>query len=109
MKMLTKENRKDLPKLYAQDGKGDDALIHVKFFTPWSNWTWYATEGEPIFDDDGNEIDFRFFGYVIGFEKELGYFHLSELESVTGPMGLKIERDMYYTKETIGDVKKRGY
>ncbi len=109
MKLLTKEILKNLPKLYTQDGLGDKAVIHVKFFTPWSNWTWYATEGEPIFDDNGNEIDFRFFGYVIGLDKELGYFHLNELKSVTGPAGLKIERDMYYTKETIGDVKERGY
>jgi hypothetical protein len=34
---------------------------------------------------------------VDGFEKELGYFMLSELEMVTGPMGLKIERDRGYT------------
>jgi len=109
MKLLTKEIRKNLPKLYAQDGKGDEAIVHVKFFTPWSNWTWYATEGEPIFDDDGNEIDFRFFGYVCGLENELGYFHLNELESVTGFGGLKIERDLYYSSETLGDIKERGY
>lgn len=109
MKMLTKKNRKDLPKLYTQDGKGDEAVAYVKFFTPWSNWTWYAFEGEPILDDDGKEIDFHFFGYVIGFEKELGYFSLNELMSVNGPMGLKIERDMYYTPVTLGKIKERGY
>ena len=29
-----------------------------------------------------------------GFEKELGYFSLSELESVRGPYGVGIERDL---------------
>jgi len=33
----------------------------------------------PILDDSGSEIDFQFFGLVDGFEKELGYFNLSEL------------------------------
>ena len=101
MKMLTKENRKNLPPLYSQDCRGYDAIAHVKFFTPWSNWTWWATEGSPVLDDDGNETDFEFFGLVSGFEKELGYFRLSELESVTGFAGLKIERDRYFTPQPI--------
>lgn len=51
----------------------------LKFFTPDSGWTWYVTEGE---EEDG---DFRFFGFVVGFEKEWGYFVLSELEGARGP------------------------
>ena len=31
---------------------------------------------------------------VDGFEKELGYFSLRELESARGPLGLPIERDL---------------
>ena len=101
MKMLTKQNKKDLPPLYSQDGKGKDAIVQVKFFTPWSNWTWYATEGEPILDDDGNEIDYKFFGLVDGHEKELGYWLLSQLTEVRGPFGLTIERDIYFTKKPV--------
>ena len=44
MKLLTEEIKKKLPPLYAQDGKGGKAVVHVKFFTPDANWTWYATE-----------------------------------------------------------------
>lgn len=105
MMMLTKEILNRIPKLGSQDGLGGDAIIHVKFFTPWSNWTWYALEGEPVFDDDGNEIDFMFFGWVEGFEKEYGNFCLSELESVTGPVGLKIERDRYFGPTPLRGVK----
>ena len=94
MKLLTKEIRKKLPPLYAQDDKGGKAVVHVKFFMPTSSWTWYATEGEPVTDDSGTEIDFRFFGLVDGHFKELGYFMLSELQSVKGPLGLGVERDM---------------
>ena len=87
MILITKEIIKNLPNLYEQDDKGLDAIAYVKFFTPWSSWTWYATEY------DGNDI---FFGLVDGFEKELGYFSLSELKSIKGPFGLKIERDLYF-------------
>ena len=87
MKLITEEIKRVLPKLYEQDGKGWNAIAYIKFFTPDSNWTWYVTEF------DGKDI---FFGLVDGFEKELGYFFLSELQNVTGPLGLKIERDLYY-------------
>lgn len=104
MKLLTQELRKKLPPLYAQDGKYGKAIVYTKFFTPDSNWSWHVTEGSPLTDESGREIDFQFFGLVEGFEKELGYFNLSELEEVTGPMGLPIERDLYFKPVTLEEV-----
>ena len=104
MKLLTKKIRKQLPSLYSQDDNGGKAIVYVKFFTPSSSWTWYATEGEPVLDDSGNEIDFCFFGLVDGHEKELGYFNLSELESINGPMGLPIERDLWFKPKTLEEI-----
>ena len=95
MKLLTKEILEKLPKLYTQEEKGLDAIAVVKFFTPDSNWTWYATEF------DGEDL---FFGLVDGFEKELGYFRLSELQSVKGALGLPIERDMYFKPKTLKEL-----
>jgi Protein of unknown function (DUF2958) len=37
------------------------------------------------------------FGLVDGHERELGYFSLDELEDVRGSMGLRVERDLYFT------------
>lgn len=97
MKLLTKQLEKALPPLYASESLADsgDAVAVAKFFSPWSNWTWYAIEF------DGEDT---FFGLVEGFETELGYFSLSELESVTGPLGLKIERDLYWTPTPVRDL-----
>jgi DUF2958 family protein len=75
MKLLTAELRAQLPPLYTQE-KTKDPIVHAKFFCPWNSWTWFATEGE------GDEEDFRFFGYVIGHEEEWGSFVLSEMEEV---------------------------
>lgn len=97
MKLVTKEVKDSLPELYSQEGV-DDPLVRVKFFTPWTDWTWYAIE----FDGDDT-----FFGYVDGIVPELGYFSLSELESVQGPGGLKVERDKFYKPERLSEVKKR--
>jgi len=46
MQLLTKEIRRKLPPLGSQDGKGGKAVVYVKFFTPDSSWTWYATYAE---------------------------------------------------------------
>jgi len=97
MKLITKEIQNILPKLYEQDSKGLNAIAYVKFFTPDSNWTWYATEF------DGKDT---FFGLVDGLCKELGYFSLSELKSVRGPLGLKIEKDLYFEPTILEELIK---
>lgn len=87
MKLLTAEIRNALPPLGSTEALGMDAPVIVKFFTPTSNWTWYATEF------DGEDM---FFGLVDGLAKEFGHFSLHELESVRGPYGVGIERDLYF-------------
>ena len=99
MQLLTKELRAQLPKLYEQEGSSDPT-VYAKFFTPDSGWTWYVTEGQ---EDDGN---FRFFGYVVGFESEWGYFVLSELQAARGKLGLPIERDLYFTPCPFSTVQQ---
>jgi hypothetical protein len=100
MRLLTEELRAQLPKLYAQE-KVQDKIVHVRFFTPDSSWTWYVIEGE---EEEG---DVRFFGYVVGMESEWGYFLLSELESARGPRGLPIERDLHFRPAPFSEVRKR--
>jgi hypothetical protein len=104
MKLLTKEIRKKLPPLYAQESKGGKAVVHLKLFTPDSSFTWYITEGSPITDESGKEVDFHFFGLVDGQFRELGYVALSELESVRGPMGLPVERDLWWQPKTLEEI-----
>jgi hypothetical protein len=64
-----------------------EALAQVKFFSPDAQWTWYASEF------DGEDIFFRL---VSGFEVKLGYFSLKELQETRGPLGLPIQRDLYF-------------
>ncbi len=104
MKLLPKEIRQKLPPLYSQDGKGGKAIVYTKYFTPSSSWSWMVLEGEPVLDESQNEVDYKFFGLVFGHERELGYFLLSELEEVRGPMGLPIERDLYWHPKTLEEI-----
>lgn len=100
MELLPAELRATLPPLYAQE-KVKDKIVHIKFFTPWTNWTWYVTEGG-VEDDD-----FLLFGYVKGFEEEWGYFSLNELQAIRGPAGLTIERDLFFTPKPFSKLKTK--
>ena len=98
MKLLTKALIKKLPKLYTQDTVADP-IVQVKFFDPTGSFTWFA------YEFDG--ID-RFFGKVFSSlcpEGELGYFSLSELQSVKGRFGLGIERDLYFKPKLLSECK----
>jgi hypothetical protein len=75
---------------------GQDDLVLAKFFDPCGQWTWYATEF------DGEDT---LFGIVNGFEVELGYFSLSELQSVRNRLGLGIERDLYWKPRRLSEVR----
>jgi len=96
--LLDDESREKLPPLYSGEELGLDAVALVKFFTPDSNWTWYASEF------DGEDI---FFGLVSGFELELGYFSLEELRTAKGPMGLLIERDLQFEHKALKELLER--
>jgi hypothetical protein len=98
MHLLTKAIRRRLPPLYGNEEKGTDALAIVKFFTPDSSWTWYASEF------DGDDL---FFGLAVGFEPELGYFRLSELQSVRGKLGLPVERDRFFKPTPLRELLEK--
>ena len=73
-------------------------------------WTWYAIEGSPVdengyFDTDKAKVDFLFFGLVSGVDVELGYFALSELQSIRGKLGLPVERDRHFAPTRLSAVK----
>jgi hypothetical protein len=99
MKLLTKEILKNIPARYSGENVPlDQKMIHAKFFAPWGNWTWYACEYNP--DEK------VFFGYVVGFESEWGYFALEELEAIRGIGGLGIERDRYFKPCKFSELKE---
>jgi hypothetical protein len=99
MELLPDELRAQLPPLYAQEHE-EDKMVYLKFFSPYSNWTWYVTEGGQ------EEDDFIFFGFVIGFEREWGYFSLDELQ-LTKVFGVPaVERDLYFEPKRMSEIKE---
>jgi hypothetical protein len=67
-----------VPVLYSQENN-TDPIVYLKLELLNSTWQWLATEVSV------EENDMLFFGFVRGFEKEWGYFRLSDLRS-SGPL-----------------------
>jgi len=88
----------DIPDLYATEDL-KDPLCYVKLFTPDANWTWFIIE----FSKANRSTCY---GYVQGLESELGYFTLEELESIHGPLGLAIERDLHFKPTLLSTIKE---
>jgi hypothetical protein len=97
MKLITSAQRQQLIRngqATAAATLQDRSIDHipvVKLFTPDANATWLLTELDPEDED-------RAFGLCdlgLGFP-ELGYVSLRELSSVRGPLGLHVERDLYF-------------
>ena len=102
-KLLTKELAAKLPPLYStEDTPLKEKVIAVKFFSPYNGWRWYVVEGE---ERDG---DWLLFAWVEGWENELGYVSLAELEEITvfGDVPA-VERDIYFgNDQKLGAVAK---
>ena len=102
-KLMTKELGDTIPALYANENveNYDDVLTIAKLFSPYTGWTWYVTEWQA---ETG-----MCFGLVEGFETELGYFSLTELAEATVFGGVPaVERDLYWTPKTIGEIRRQA-
>lgn len=87
MILLTSEHRDQL--LANAERRDVDHIPVVKFFNPFGAGVWLGAE----LDEDGDIM----FGLAdIGYP-ELGYWSLSEMQSVRLPFGMGIERDLLFT------------
>ncbi|QNM84891.1 DUF2958 domain-containing protein [Polaribacter pectinis] len=101
---MTKELEKRFKEVGDQSEK-ENPLVIAKFFSPVGGATWFASE----YDPQTNIC----YGYVKdlvpspnGIYDEFGYFSITELESVTLPFGLKIERDIHFDEITFDELIK---
>jgi len=87
MMLLTQDHRK---RLIANGQNRGDHVPVVKFFNPVGAATWLLSE----LDSDGDTL----FGLAdLGFGcPELGSVSLSEIASLTLPLGLSVERDLHF-------------
>ncbi len=87
-----------IPKTYQQDGKGDQAIAYLHYFS--GNMDWYITEKDKGSPEDKRQI--QAFGLAdLGYGAEMGYISIVEL------LQNNIELDMYFTPDTLENIKEK--
>ena len=95
-KLIPEQLINEIPPLYSTE-ELKEPTVYCKLFL--GNWTWFITE-----------IDFNrdiCFGYVQSpfCDGELGYFTLSEIEEIRGPLGLEAERDLSFKPTLLSNIR----
>lgn len=96
MELIPKELLKSIPELYATE-RSLNPICYIKLFTPDTQWTWFIIELD-------RKTNFCY-GYVQGLDNELGYFSLDEIKEVKGPLGLKVERDLFFNPTALSLIR----
>lgn len=82
-----------MPKTYEQEGKGDQAIIHLHYFI--GNCDWWITEKDSEF------MQRQAFGLAdLGYGAEYGYISIEEL------IENGVELDFYYKPRTVAEQMK---
>ena len=97
MKLLTKEITEKATKQYSK-GSDMEQMVVAKFFDPMGSWRWYLM-------NLGEDEDYAW-GIVDGHAVEMGSFSMRELQSIQLPLGLGIERDMYFEPVKASELWK---
>lgn len=89
-----------VPKLYQSENISiKDKILQLRYYATNSSWQWFLVEY-----DENTEIAF---GYVVGYEKEWGYFSLKEFEEINEDESsmIKIKRDTLFKPSRFSDLK----
>ena len=81
-----------IPMLYATEDIEEKMLL-IKYLEPNTLWEWYLIEYDPQ--------QKLAYGYVVGLEREFGYFSLEEMEAIP-----TIIRDEEFKPIKFKDLKK---
>jgi hypothetical protein len=76
--------------------------IYIHYFHVVEDWHWYVLSGEP------SDAGFDFFGYVVGWNDQLGHFDLAWLEhgfvEWCGKPRTRVQRDPDFEDKVLADV-----
>jgi hypothetical protein len=80
----------------------DQSIVKVKLFNPMGAGTWYITAYNPE-----DKMAFGFVNLGDAEMAELGYISIEELETLRLPLGMKIERDLWFSPMPLKDVMEK--
>jgi hypothetical protein len=106
MELIPKEIEATIPDLFSTESVPHPLAV-IKLFDPCSRYTFFVLEARR--EPDG---DLRLFGFCrspLGPDgDEFGFASLRELESVRGPLGQCIERDLHFEPTPLSKIRGSG-
>lgn len=90
----------DMPRTYAQDGLGDEAVAHLHYFIGGADW--YITERDSDPDGAGQTQAFGLADLGMSFP-ELGYISIAEITAAGA------ELDLHWTPRTLAEVNAKAH
>jgi DUF2958 family protein len=108
MELIPKEIEAILPPFLGQEAL-DDPIVFLRLFDPCSRYTFLVLEARR--EPDGDLLLFGFCRSPLGPDgDEFGFASLRELETIRGPSGLGIERDLDFKPTPVrGLMIEVGY
>lgn len=93
--MPTKAQLKKVPNL-GETENVEDPMVYVRYFSI-TGWEWFVVEM-----DQTNGVCY---GWVKGFDNELGYFNLNEMEPIMKDgVFVAVERDLYFEPKRLSEI-----
>ncbi len=83
-----------IPDLYSQDGKGGEAIVHIRYFAPGSFWLFTELD-----KSEGRAFGWGNLNHDQG--AELGYTSIAELVNVS-----RVEFDFYFKPKPMKELEK---
>lgn len=97
MELLPEDLRARLPSLYSQEAE-DDPIVFARLYLPGTNTDWYLLGGETTGDD------YLFYGFIGEPENRFAEFRLAEINTLRGPQGQSVRRDLAFAEGRLTDV-----
>ena len=103
MTLINKTAKAELPEMMSQEDI-EDPMVPVRLFCPSNYAAWYLIEYSAVTPSGMTRMAFALCDLGLGYP-ELGEVSIEELESIRGPLGLGIERDLCWTRKPLSAVQ----
>jgi hypothetical protein len=98
MELLPTELRQQIPQLGTTTGEMDP-MVWAKLVNPVSGWRWYLIEMQQL------DTDAICLGYLVGWDEQLTYFNLSDLDLHAAEVGEPNQRDEAFIPCRLSEVQ----
>ena len=92
--LITKAILNKIPALYAQEGRGEDAIVYLKMYL--GSFTWFFTE----FNPETGILFGKTFSHMCP-DGEYGYTQIEELQELLARGMFAVERDASWTPKPL--------